>query len=71
MEIATARKAHPKDLNIDERINLFKNQLKNWFVYRLLLRYFSDIRKINFPTKIDYRMKLFFFLKQAWKNCLV
>ena len=22
-------------------------------------RYFSDIRKINFPTKIDYRIKLF------------
>ena len=23
------------------------------------LRYFSDIGKINFPTKVDYRIKLF------------
>ena len=29
------------------------------FVYRIPLRYFSDIGKINFPTKIDYRIKLF------------
>ena len=29
------------------------------FVYRIPLRYFSDIEKINFPTKIDYRIKLF------------
>ena len=38
---------------------MFKNQLKNEFVYRIPLRYFSDIEKINFPTKIDYRIKLF------------
>ena len=52
-------KLHAKDLNIDERITLFKEQLKNEFVYRILLRYFSDIGKINFPTKIDYSIKLF------------
>ena len=23
------------------------------------IRYFSDIEKINFPTKIDYRIKIF------------
>ena len=28
-------------------------------MYRIPLRYFSDIGKINFPTKIDYRVKLF------------
>ena len=28
-------------------------------MYRIPLRYFSDIRKINFPTKIDYRKKMF------------
>ena len=39
---------------------MFKNQLKNEFVYRIPLRYFSDIGKINFPTKIDYRIKFFF-----------
>ena len=33
--------------------------LKNEHVYRKALRYFSDIGKINFPTKIDYRIKLF------------
>ena len=58
-EIATAKKLHAKGLNIDERISLFKNQLKNEFVYRISLRYFSDIGKINFPTKIYYRIKLF------------
>ena len=53
------KEKHAKDLNIDERITLFKNQLKNELVYRIPLRYFSDIGKINFPTKIDYRIKLF------------
>ena len=28
-------------------------------MYRILLRYFSGIGKLNFPTKIDYRIKLF------------
>ena len=28
-------------------------------MHRIPLRYFSDIGKINFPTKIDYRIKLF------------
>ena len=28
-------------------------------VYRIPLRYFCNIGKINFPTKIDYRIKLF------------
>ena len=56
-QIATAKKQHTKDLNIDDRIKLFQNQLKN--VYRIPLRYFSDIGKINFPTKIDYKIKLF------------
>ena len=40
-------------------MTLFKNQLKNEFLYRIPLRYFSDIGKINFPTKVDYRIKLF------------
>ena len=58
-QTTTAKKQHAKDLNIDDRIKLFKNQLKNEYVYRISLRYFSDIRKINFPAKIDYRTKLF------------
>ena len=50
------KKTHATDLNLEKRISLFKNQLKNEFVYRIL-RYFSDVGKINFPTKIDYRIK--------------
>ena len=42
---------HTRNLNIDERISLFQNQLKNEYVYRIPLPYFSDIGKINFPTK--------------------
>ena len=41
-----------------ERINKFKELLKNEHVYGIPLRYFIDIGKINFPTKIDYRIKL-------------
>ena len=53
------KKQHAKDLNIDDRIDLFHDQLANEFGYRIPLRYFSDIGKINFPTKIDYRIKFF------------
>ena len=53
------KKQHAKDLNIDERISLFQNQLKKEFFYRIPLRYFSDTGKIIFPTKIDYRIKIF------------
>ena len=38
---------------------MFQNQLKKEFFCRIPLRHFSDIGKINFPTKIDYRIKLF------------
>ena len=53
------KKTHATDLNLEKRISLFKNHQKNEFVYRIPLRYFSDIGKINFSTKIDYRIKLF------------
>ena len=45
------------DLNINERIAKFQNQLKNEFVYRIPLRYFTGIGKISFPLKIDFRIK--------------
>ena len=54
-----ARKNDAKDLNIDERISLFQKQLKTEFIYRIPLKYFSGTGKINFPTKIYYRIKLF------------
>ena len=58
-EQTTKKKQHAKDLNIDDRIDLFHDQLEDEFVYIIPLRYFSDIGKINFPTKIDYRIKFF------------
>ena len=58
-ETTAKKKNHAKVLNIDETISLFHSQLENEFVYRIPLRYFLDIGKINFPTKIDYRIKLF------------
>ena len=53
------KQARSKDLNTDKRISLFQEQLKNEFIYRVPLRYLCDIGKINFPTKVDYRIKLF------------
>ena len=58
-QIATLRKTYATDLNIDERITKFKEQLKNQHVYRIPLRYFTDLDKINFPTKRDYKTKLY------------
>ena len=52
------RKKYAKDLNIDDCIAKFKDVIKNEHVYRIPLRYFTDLGKINFPTKIDYRVKL-------------
>ena len=47
-------------LNINERITKFQNKLNNAFVCRVSLLYFTDIRKINFPLKIDFRIKYYF-----------
>ena len=47
------------DLNSNETITKFKNQLKNEFFYRVPLRYFTDIGKINFPLKTDFRIKCY------------
>ena len=56
---ASKKAAQAKDLNIDKRIANFQNLLKNERIYRVPLRYFCGIGKINFLTKIDYRIKLF------------
>ena len=45
------------NLKIEDRITKFQDKLKNEFVYRITLRYFKDIRKINFPFKVDFRIK--------------
>ena len=58
-QIALLKTNHAKDINIDDRMTKFQKQLKSEHVYRIPLRYFTDLGKINFPTKIDYRIKLF------------
>lgn len=58
-QAATRKAAFAKDVNIDNRISKFKNIIKNGHVYRVSLIYFTDLGKINFPTKIDYRIKLY------------
>ena len=43
------------DLNFYERKTKIQIQLKCVFVYRMPLRYFTDIGKIHFPLKMDFR----------------
>ena len=57
-QIATLESNYAKDLTIDDRITKFKEMLKNGHVNRFPLRYFTDLGKMNFPRKIDYRIKL-------------
>ena len=57
-QIANTKKSYGKNLNIDERITKFKELLNTKHVYRIYLRYFTDLGKINFPTKINDRIKL-------------
>ena len=45
------------DLNINDRITKFQDQLKNEYVYNIPLRYFIDLGKTNFPLKIDFKIK--------------
>ena len=45
------------DLNIEERIRDFQDMLKSEYVYRAPLRYFGYIGKVNFPLKIDFKIK--------------
>ena len=56
-QVATAKINNAKDLNIDERIIKFKDQLKDKYVCRIPLKYFTDLGKTNFPLKIDFRIK--------------
>ena len=59
-QIATAQKTKkksPKDLNIDEQITKFKDQLKDEYVNRTPLKYFADLGKMNFLLKMDFTIK--------------
>ena len=46
------------DDNIDDRIAKFGAQINNKYVYRIPLKYFCDIGKINFPTKTVMKIRL-------------
>ena len=58
------------DLNIEQRIKDFQDMLKSKHVYRLPLRYFVILEKLNFPLKIDFRTKLNLSMKKLfeWKE---
>ena len=44
--------------NFNDSEAKFRNQLKNKYVYRVPLKYICDLGKINFPTKIDIKIRL-------------
>ena len=46
------------DNNIDDRIAKLGAQIDNKYAYRIPLKYFCDIGKINSPTKIDIKIRL-------------
>ena len=55
---AAEKRKNVTDLNIQERITKFHDILSDEHVYRVSLKYFTDIGKINFPVKIDFKFKL-------------
>ena len=56
-QLAMLKKNNAKDLHIDKSIEKFQERLKNEYVYRIPLKYFTDLGKINFPIKIDFMIK--------------
>ena len=52
------KRKNATDLNIQDRITKFHDMLRGDHVYRVPLKCFTDIRKINFPLRIDLRLKL-------------
>ena len=46
------------DGNFRDREAKFRSQLKDKYVYRILLKYICNIGIINFPTKIDMKIRL-------------
>ena len=50
-QITEKKKQHAKDLNIDDRIDLFHDQLADEFIYRIPLRYFLILEKLIFLLK--------------------
>ena len=46
------------DGSFRDRETKFRNQLKDKYVYSILLKYICDIGKIHFPIKIDMKIRL-------------
>ena len=44
--------------NLEDRIGKISLQIDEKYVYRILLKYFCYLGKINFPTKIDMKICL-------------
>ena len=63
-ETQTGEKKNETDLNIEERFTKFHEH-----IYRVPLKYFTDIGKINFPVKIDFRFKLHLETKMKKTVC--
>ena len=45
------------DDNLEDREDKFANQIDSKYVYRIPLKYLCDLGKINFPTKIDLKIR--------------
>ena len=45
------------DDNLEDRGDKFANQIDSKYVYRIPLKYLCDLGKINFPTKIDLKIR--------------
>ena len=54
----TTKPSLAANTNFRDREAKFRNQLKNKYVYRVPLKYISDLGKINFPNKIDIKIRL-------------
>ena len=57
------------DNNIEDRQDKFVVQIDSKYVYRIPLKYFYDLGKINFPTKIE--LKNHCTLETEMKNYLI
>ena len=49
--------AFRSDDNLEHREDKFANQIDSKYVYRIPLKYLCDQGKINFPTKIDLKIR--------------
>ena len=54
----TTKRSIAADASFRDRQAKFRNLLKNKYVYRVPLKYICDLGKINFPTKIDIKIRL-------------